>query len=136
MLPRFHHVLVPLDFTEKNRAALEVAFDLAVHHHARVTLLHVIEPISGADGELQAFTTRLRQRAESELEARAQRFAEAVQKVEWKVIEGHRLEEIVRASVDRSADLIVMSSHRPVPRSPGTPSATRSRSCAVARFCL
>ena len=111
MLPRFHHVLVPLDFTEKNRAALEVAFDLAVHHHARVTLLHVIEPISGADGELQAFTTRLRQRAESELEARAQRFAEAGQKVEWKVIEGHRLEEIVRASVDRSADLNVMSSH-------------------------
>jgi nucleotide-binding universal stress UspA family protein len=121
MLPRFQHVLVPLDFTPQNQGALEVAFELAVHNHARITLLHVIEPIAGADGELQAFTDQLRKRAESELELRAQRFAEAGQKVDWKAIEGHRLEEIVRASVDRKADLIVMSSH---PLDPARPAQT------------
>ena len=38
MIPRFQHILVPLDFTEKNLAALNIAFDLAVANHARVTL--------------------------------------------------------------------------------------------------
>ena len=29
MLPRFQHILVPVDFTEKNLTALDLVFDLA-----------------------------------------------------------------------------------------------------------
>ncbi len=50
MIPRFQHILVPLDFTEKNLAALNIAFDLAIANHARVTLLHIIEPLNGEIG--------------------------------------------------------------------------------------
>lgn len=112
MLPRFRHLLVPLDFTEKNRAALDAAFEIAVQNKARVTLLHVIETIEGAeDAEMRAFFDRLQRRAEAELESRAQRFSEAGLAVDRKVRLGRRTIEIVQDAADRQADLIVMSSH-------------------------
>ena len=114
MIPRFQHILIPLDFTEKNLAALNIAFDLAVVNHAKVTLLHVVEQISGdVDAELTEFYARLRARAASEMEAVSQRFDEAGIAVDCKIRIGHRLHEIVADSVDRDADLIVMSSHKP-----------------------
>ncbi len=112
MLPRFHHILVPLDFTEKNRLALDTAFEIAAQNKARVTLLHVIEAIEGGeDAELREFFDRLQQRAEAELESRAQRFSEAGLTVDRKVRLGRRTAEIVQDAADRQADLIVMSSH-------------------------
>ncbi|HEY4262907.1 MAG TPA: universal stress protein [Schlesneria sp.] len=114
MIPRFQHILIPLDFTEKNLEAMNIAFDLAVVNRARVTLLHVVEQISGeADEELAAFYTRLRIRAETELESRSQRFDQVGIVVDCKIRIGRRLHEIVTDSIDRAADLIVMSSHKP-----------------------
>jgi nucleotide-binding universal stress UspA family protein len=114
MIPRFQHILIPLDFTEKNLEPLNIAFDLAVVNRARVTLLHVVEQISGeADEELAAFYTRLRVRAEAELESRSQRFDQVGIVVDCKIRIGRRLHEIVTDSIDRAADLIVMSSHKP-----------------------
>ncbi len=114
MIPRFQHILIPLDFTEKNLEALNIAFDLAVVNRARVTLLHVVEQISGeADEELAAFYSRLRVRAETELESRSQRFDQVGIVVDCKIRIGRRLHEIVTDSIDRAADLIVMSSHKP-----------------------
>jgi nucleotide-binding universal stress UspA family protein len=112
VLPRFHHILVPLDFTDKNRSALDVAFEIAQQNKARVTLLHVIETIEGAeDAEMREFYDRLQSRAESELEARAQPFAAAGLVVDRKIRFGRRATEIVQDAADRQIDLIVMSSH-------------------------
>ena len=114
MIPRFRHILIPLDFTEKNLAALNIAFDLAIANHAKVTLLHVIEQLSvEPDAELSQFYARLQKRAESELEAKSQRFDEAGIAVDCKIRLGNRLHEVVTDSVERQADLIVMSSHKP-----------------------
>ena len=114
MIPRFRHILIPLDFTEKNLAALNIAFDLAAVNHAVTTLLHVVEEIQGdQDAEVQQFYDRLRNRAEAELETLSQRFDEAGLIVERKVRIGKRLKEIVIDSVERNVDLIVMSSHKP-----------------------
>ncbi len=114
MIPRFQHILIPLDFTEKNLAALNIAFDLAIAENARVTLLHVVEQVSGeVDAELSEFYHRLKTRAESELESRSQRFDLAGIDVDCKIRIGQRLHEIVTDSIERSADLIVMSSHKP-----------------------
>lgn len=118
MLPRFHHLLVPLDFTEKNAAALEIAFEIAAHNQARVTLLHVVEEIAEEDEEMRNFVERLRVRATTELERISQRFADAKLEVEAKVRVGHRLQEIIRDATERHADLIVMSSHRVDPGDP------------------
>jgi len=114
MIPRFQHILVPLDFTEKNLAALNIAFDLAIANHARVTLLHIIEPLNGeVDDELKAFYAKLHERADAELESRSQRFDAAGIAVDCKIRIGTRLNEIVIDSIERAVDLIIMSSHKP-----------------------
>jgi universal stress protein A len=132
MLPRFQHILVPVDFTEKNLAALDVAFELAVANHARVTLLHVIETMAvETDAELEQFYATLQTRADSELEAMAQRFVEAKIATDRKIRFGQRLNEIVGDSADRKADLIVMSSHKPDLQKPMQTWATLSYQVSV-----
>ncbi len=123
MLPRFQHLLVPVDFTDKNWLALDLTFELAVQNKASVTLLHVIEPIAVEDDpEVMAFMASLERRATDDLASMAQRFLDAGVAVEWKSRQGHRAAEIVRYSSERGIDLIVMNSHRidPDNMSPGS----------------
>jgi nucleotide-binding universal stress UspA family protein len=132
MLPRFQHILVPVDFTEKNLAALDVAFEMAVANHARVTLLHVVETMDvDTDAELEQFYGTLQSRADSELERMAQRFVAAKIAVDRKIRFGKRLQEIVHDSADRKADLIVMSSHKPDLQNPTQTWATLSYQVSV-----
>jgi len=115
MLQRFQHVLVPVDFTEKNRAALDLAFELASVNKSRVTLLHVIEEIGDDeddDQEVQDFYSNLQQRAQSELETMVQRFHNAGLDAEFKVRLGKRVYEIVSYGAERGIDLIVLHSHK------------------------
>lgn len=114
MIPRFQHILIPLDFTEKNIPALDIAFELAVANRARVTLLHVIETIDiPADDELDQFYAKLQARADAELERLSQRFTTGGLATDRKIRFGRRLTEIVNDATERKADLIVMSSHKP-----------------------
>ncbi len=113
MLPRFKHILVPLDFTSKNDAAVDIAFELASQNRAAVTLLHVIETIEHLpEEELKSFYARIATQVETELERRAQRFAAAGVRVDRKILYGKRALEIVRDARERKVDLIVMSSHQ------------------------
>ncbi|MEQ9406353.1 MAG: universal stress protein [Fuerstiella sp.] len=115
MLPRFQHILVPVDLTAKNRPALDIAFELAVENKARVSLFHVTQTIdageSGPDEELETFYQKIGQRVLNELESLAQRFAEAGIQVESKVHLGQPLHKIVEFAEAHAADLIIMSSH-------------------------
>lgn len=135
MLPRFRHLLVPLDFTEKNAAALEVAFDIAVHNRARTSLLHVVEPIPNADSELNRFVEQLALRAATDLESRAQRFTDSGLSVEPKVHVGKRLPEIVQFAAHHQVDLIVMSSHPLDPDQPAQSWNTLSYQVSVLCRC-
>lgn len=136
MIPRFSHILVPLDFTPKNRAALEIALEIAVDNRARVTLLHVIEVIENlGDNDLADFYQRLQTRADSELESRAQPFSDAALDVEQKVRYGKRAEEIVTYAADRDVDLIIMSSHAIDPEQPAAGWATLSYQVSVLCQC-
>jgi nucleotide-binding universal stress UspA family protein len=113
MLPRFQHLLAPVDFTDKNWAALDLTFELAVQNKASVTLLHVIEPIAVEDdAEVAAFMANLERRSLDDLAAMAQRFLDAGVVTEWKTRLGKRAVEIVRFASERGVDLIVMNSHR------------------------
>ncbi|MBI1310626.1 universal stress protein [bacterium] len=115
MLPRFKNVLVPVDFAEKNWAALDVAFEIAVNNKAAVTLLHVIETIDegdlDADPDVTEFYRRLKQRGKRELETMGQRFVEAGIEVHEKIRFGKRAPEIVAYAAEHTSDLIIMSSH-------------------------
>ncbi len=54
----FSHILVSVDFTEKNHAALRAAKQLAHQNQARVTLLHVIETIEYVYVSIPYFSTK------------------------------------------------------------------------------
>lgn len=136
MLPRFKHLLVPMDFSKKNLTALDVAFELASQNRALTTLLHIVERIPTAepgedDPELEAFYQRMQQRAQTDLEAMSQRFAQAGLEVEFKVWVGQRVPEIVRFVTERSVDLAVLSSHRIDPGRPVQSLATLSYQLSI-----
>ena len=58
MLPRFRHILVPLDFDPKNQGALDIAIEVAQVNSARVTLLHVIEGRESRNVSRQSLSKR------------------------------------------------------------------------------
>ena len=136
MLPRFQHILVPLDFTPKNQAALDVAFELASQNRSTVTLLHAIERIENVpQEELQSFYAQIAARAEAELEARSQRFAAAGIRVDRKIRFGRRIVEIVSDAHERKVDLIVMSSHKVDPSAVAASLGTLSYQVSVLCDC-
>ena len=53
----YRRILVPTDLTNRTLESLEAASNIAAPGDARITLLHVIETIAGAeDKEVAAFT--------------------------------------------------------------------------------
>jgi nucleotide-binding universal stress UspA family protein len=117
----FDHILVPVDFTEKNAAAITVAKRLAVQSSARVSLLHVIESLedAGDDEEIQKFMERMEARSSDHLQRLLEQFADCDLEVTPATMINHRSQGIVLYAVENAVDLIVMGSH------PIDPSAIR-----------
>ena len=113
---RYQHLLVPVDFTAANTAALDAALDLAAQHRARTTLLHVIEAIdqAGDDDEtgLHRFYAELEAGVREKLAELARRFEQAGLPVQMEIVVGRRVRDIVQYSATKSVDLIVMKSDR------------------------
>ena len=109
----FDHILVPVDFTEKNAAAIAVAKRLAVQSSARVSLLHVIESLedAGDDDEIQRFMERMEARSSENLQQLLDRFADCDLEVTTATMINHRSKGIVLYAVENAVDLIVMGSH-------------------------
>ena len=115
----FRKILVPVDFTEKNEAALEAALQIAagrsVDDEAQIYLLHVIETIEHVEyDEMKDFYRDLENRSVAKLtrlEERCRASGGPV-RVYHDLQFGKRAEAIVRYAEDRSMDLIVLSSHK------------------------
>jgi nucleotide-binding universal stress UspA family protein len=114
----FRNILVPVDFTLKNEAALNTAIDLARAASggtdpARVTLLHVIETIEHVEfEEMESFYRGLETRATAKLFGMEERFKTAGIPVYHEILYGKRAEAIVNHAEERGMDLIVLSSHK------------------------
>ena len=112
----FQHILVPLDFTERNDIALSTARDIAVENKARVTLIHVVETIDDAeDEETQAFTQKLTNEAENHLRERADAIKDANITVSCENRIGKRNAEVIGYAMDEGVDLILLNSHQITP---------------------
>jgi nucleotide-binding universal stress UspA family protein len=110
----FNHILVPVDFTEKNQAAITAAQQLARNSGARISLLHVIEFIDFPDDdEMSKFYEKLEKRSEQELDNLLSLFADDEIDVTVDTVVNNRSKGIVLYAVDHDVDLIVMSSHPP-----------------------
>ncbi len=107
----FRRVLVPVDFSEPSRRALETAKAHASETDSLITLLHAVEPIPPmylAGGLTSRFQldSDLPARVSSKLEEWGHGGADQVL-----VTEGPTASEIIRIADEIRADLVVMGSH-------------------------
>ena len=131
-----HRILVPLDFTDKNLRALEIARHLAVQNKASVALLHVIETVEHLPFEdLKGFYAKLEETARSRMDLPASMMLQQGLVVEPEVVYGRRAEEIVKYAAANEVDLIVLSSHKIGPDAPSHGWATISHKVAVLAQC-
>ena len=133
----FQTILVPVDFTEKNRQAIDVAVDIARVRHGQVILLHVIEMIAGTTrhGELKAFYDELEQRAEAKCQELIASTATAGVPLTCAIRFGERVQTILAFVEENQVDLIVMSSHRLDPENPTAGWGTISHKVAILAPC-
>jgi universal stress protein A len=109
------HILVPIDFSDCSKKALQYALPLAREQKAALTLLYVVAPAYGAGenggidyGQLEA---SMREGAEKELaklvvnEVRGEVSTDALVRV------GSPAREIIETAKSLPADLIVISTH-------------------------
>lgn len=132
----FSHILIPVDFTDKNRAAIEVAQQVARQCDARISLLHVIEFIDFPDDdEISSFYEKLQTRSERELSQLLQLFTDQDLDVTVETVINHRCKGIVMYAIDNDVDLIVMSSHPVDPGHRGAGLATISYQVSATCHC-
>lgn len=106
------HILVPVDFTDKNRTAIEIAQQLAAQSGGRITLLHVIEFIDFPDDdEIASFYEKLQKRSEQELDKLLSLFGQTDIDVTVDTVINRRSKGIVLYAMENDVDLIVMTSH-------------------------
>ena len=106
------NILIPLDLSEKNEAALQAVRDLADPATARLTLLHVVETLKDVPfEEMEDFYQELSEQAEERLATWSAALAADGYDVTVEVVYGERSRAIVRAAIERAAELIVVRSH-------------------------
>jgi nucleotide-binding universal stress UspA family protein len=109
----FRKILLPVDLTDRHRQALDIAARLASESTGEVTLLHVIEVISGIwPQDERAFYSRIEQAARDHLAKLGRDLEERHVPRREEVIFGNRAPEIVCYATEMGVDLIVLSSHR------------------------
>ncbi len=111
----FRKILLPVDFTEKNEAAIQAALEvLSGHEEAEIYLLHVIETIEHVElDEMKDFYRGLETRAEAKLVRLEERCREGGTAHVFRDIQlGKRAEAVVRFAEDHQMDLIILSSHQ------------------------
>lgn len=129
---RFRKILVPVDLTDKNVAAVAIARDLATEAAGEVILLHVIEELDAPFDEMREFYEKIEKTAAERLSQTAEPLRRAGVPFTAEVVYGKRAPEIVRYAEDRGVDLIVLSSHRLDPAAPDRSLMTISHQVAIA----
>jgi nucleotide-binding universal stress UspA family protein len=115
----FEHILIPVDFSERNRHAVDIARNLAKHSAARITLIHVIETIEYISvAEMRDFYNRLEISARQGMDELSESLSGQSIPVEQVIVLGRRHDEIIRYAIENHVDLILMASHRVDPDRP------------------
>ena len=115
----FKNILVPTDFSVKSSHALEIATNIALLGYGNVYVLHVIKTMPNSTfQEFEDFYQKLEKQAEKEMTDLLVPYKESQINIEWAVVFGNRVQEILRFAEDHQIDLIVMNSHKIDPKSP------------------
>lgn len=111
----FTHILVPTDFGEPSRQALELAVELARIHEADLTLMHVCEVATYAyDGMIALpvdVMTPIEEAARKQLDELVSSTSQRCRCSRGVLKLGAAWEEILQAVRETQADLVVMGTH-------------------------
>ncbi len=108
----FRKLLVPMDLSQKNVRAAEVAAELAGRNGGQVIVLHVIETLDAPFEELEDFYAKLETTARERMIELAEPLRAAQVQHEFALCYGKRAPEIVLYVQEHDIDLVVISSHR------------------------
>ena len=112
----YRKILVPVDFTDKNQAALDSAVQIAASNAdggAEITLVHVVETIEHIDfNEMADFYHGLETRATAKLFALQESLQEKGVRARHEVLFGKRAETVLRYAEENGTDLMILSSHQ------------------------
>ena len=116
MLFRSKTIVVPTDFSDVSRKALDFAVPLARDHGARIVLVYVVEPRIYPENiiippAIEPDNIELTKKAKASLEEFRTQHVDADVKSETVVRLGKPFVEIVAAAKQAKADLIVMPTH-------------------------
>jgi universal stress protein A len=115
----FEHILVPTDFSDVSKHALEIAANIVLRDKGRISLLHVIEIIKDTTvEEFRDFYLELERRAWAVMDRMVETYQNSLIQVHPKVVYGRRVEKILEFVSRHDIDLIVMHSHRIRPEDP------------------
>ncbi len=110
----YKHILVAIDLTDEADLVLERARDIAEKNGAKLTLVHVVEPLSVAYGsDIPLDLTTLQDEITQQARERIARLANKinVEKGEQHVVYGRPEREVHRIADKSDIDLIVVGSH-------------------------
>ncbi|WP_421863879.1 universal stress protein [Motiliproteus sp.] len=110
----YQHILLAIDLTEESGQVADRAVALAKQGETRLSMIHVIEPLSFAYGgdvpmDLSTIQEQLDEHAQQRLEAFADSLGVPVAQLH--VVSGHTESEIHRVAKEIEADLIIVGSH-------------------------
>jgi nucleotide-binding universal stress UspA family protein len=116
----FQHILVPVDLADSDlaKSAIATAVSMARAFGGTVRLVHVLPttPAMLAEYVPPDFDTQQRQSAIEALAIIARESGLDDDQISWSVRQGGVYHEVIEEAQEMSADLIVMSSHRPAMR--------------------
>ena len=111
------NILVPMDFSDFSKTALNYALEIASQYDAQVTLFHVVEqqihPSFYASGASSIFEidTQLKQRVISAMKKCCRDLDYATVTTDYEVVEGRPAHEIVEYTKHKNIDLVVIATH-------------------------
>jgi nucleotide-binding universal stress UspA family protein len=110
------HFLVPIDFSTYAEQALDYAIRLARTLKARLTVLHVMQPVPMAGVDMgvalpETYLRELEEAVQRDMEEALARVTAAGLTAERVVLYGVPFQEIVETAKARQVDLIVMGTH-------------------------
>lgn len=132
----FKQILVPVDFSDRNKRALDIALNLAQTSGGTIHLLHVIKLLAGDhDDEFSGFYKKLEVQAKKRMNGLLATFADHESHIQSHLILGHRVREILLFAEENEVDLIVMNSHKIDPENPDEGWGTISQKVGILAQC-
>ena len=109
----YHHVLAAVDLSEQSKNLVNKAVALAQANDAKLSLIHVVEPLHVYDTFMTLDYSDIHAQARQDAEAAMKTLAESVTiPVEHCMVADGRPQDLIhQVTEDKSVDLIVIGSH-------------------------